>query len=98
MTDFSSNKIFAPKTDGNVDLSTITESNAGTVFGLFINNFKQDNQYIYKDQMRSHFANGLYYLEVELLHLSAFNDNLHNAIINTPNTYIPLVSLMIRKF
>jgi len=99
MTEFSSNKIYAPRTDdGSVDLNTITETNAGNVFALFVNNFKHENQYIYLDQLRSHFKTGLYYLEVELLHLSAFNDNLHNAVIKTPNTFIPLVRSVDENF
>ncbi|KAG2378813.1 hypothetical protein C9374_007961 [Naegleria lovaniensis] len=101
MTEFSTNQIYVPRNDATLSglshLNNITESNAGNVFTLFINNFKHENRYIYKDQLRSNFTNGNYILEVELLHIAAFNDHLHNAIIHTPNTYIPLLEKSVKE-
>eukprot|EP00045_Choanoeca_perplexa_P001578 m.20683 g.20683 ORF g.20683 m.20683 type:complete len:724 (-) comp11042_c0_seq1:73-2244(-) len=56
----------------------------------FLDQFRDGNQFIYRDQLRRHYHNKQYFVEVELNHLSGFDPNLVKALQLHPSDTLKL--------
>ncbi|CAO3689732.1 unnamed protein product [Umbelopsis ramanniana] len=59
-------------------------------FLAFVENFRLDNDYIYRDQLRANLMTKQYFLEIDLGHLISFNEELANRLTNNPTDLLPL--------
>jgi len=62
-------------------------------FVEFIRNFRQENSFPYRDQLRKHTNLNLHYLEVDMNHLLAFDEHLANYVTNSPFEALPLFEI-----
>ncbi|KAG2172242.1 hypothetical protein INT43_004783 [Umbelopsis isabellina] len=58
-------------------------------FLAFIENFRLDNDYIYRDQLRANLMTKQYFLEVDLGHLISYDEELANLLSNNPTELLP---------
>lgn len=56
----------------------------------FIRNFRIDNSFIYRDQLRQNLLVNLYFIEVDMSHLSRFDEEFANNFKDKPTEYLPL--------
>ncbi|KAJ3386334.1 minichromosome maintenance protein 5 [Lobulomyces angularis] len=61
-----------------------------TKFMDFVRGFSLSNVYIYRDQLRQNLIMKQYFLEIDLLHLSSFDEVLSQALKGKPNELLPL--------
>jgi len=78
-----------PVSQGERDLAS-DPAVAQRQFFDFIRNFRDNNAFIYRDQLRRHYNLGNYYLEVDLDDLIAFSDGLASLLHTKPAEYFPL--------
>lgn len=72
-------------------------SNAKRLFTEFIYKFRENNAFIYRDQLRRHYNLMIDTLEIELDDLIAFNAELANKLQNQPTEYMPMVELAVKE-
>ncbi|GAB5585343.1 minichromosome maintenance protein 5 [Umbelopsis nana] len=58
-------------------------------FLAFVENFRLDNEYIYRDQLRSNLITKQYFLEIDMGHLISFDEELANSLTNNPTDLLP---------
>ncbi|KAJ2702731.1 minichromosome maintenance protein 5 [Coemansia sp. IMI 209128] len=63
----------------------------------FIQNFRDDNVFIYRDQLRQNLAVGDYVLNVVLQDLVSFDESLSQQLVNQPIEILPLFELAARN-
>eukprot|EP00039_Didymoeca_costata_P020257 m.340641 g.340641 ORF g.340641 m.340641 type:complete len:719 (+) comp19435_c0_seq1:149-2305(+) len=56
----------------------------------FLRNFRDNNAYTYRDQLRRHYNLGKYYIEVDLDDLTAFSETLASLLHTKPTDFFPL--------
>ena len=52
--------------------------------GRFLEHFRIDNQFIYREQLRRNVANGQFFLAVDLSHVQSFDEQLATRLLSTP--------------
>lgn len=73
----------------------VTTDYARNTFKNFIRHFQVDNIFIYRDQLRKHYGLSKFFINVCIEHLSAFDENLVQRLIEQPASVIPMVNLYI---
>ncbi|KAL1920772.1 uncharacterized protein VTP21DRAFT_11407 [Calcarisporiella thermophila] len=63
----------------------------------FIQNFRIDNSFLYRDQLRQNLMAKQYFLEVDLKHLSAFNEDLAQMLNDRPAEILPLFEAAVKE-
>ncbi|KJE91381.1 minichromosome maintenance complex component 5 [Capsaspora owczarzaki ATCC 30864] len=76
--------------DDSRNAGPISPANATERFLAFIRNFRHENVFVYRDQLRRRFHLGQYFLEVELRDLAAFNGTLADLLVARPAEFLPL--------
>ncbi|RUS24095.1 MCM N-terminal domain-containing protein [Jimgerdemannia flammicorona] len=66
-------------------------------FLAFIQNFRLDNNFIYRDQLRQNLMVKQYYLEVDVGHLINYNEELAQQLTNTPAVLLPLFENAVKE-
>jgi len=87
-----SQTFFSDPIQGNGDRET-QPSDAKRLFKEFIKEFRDNNAYIYRDQLRRHYNLNEYYIEVDLDDLTAYNESLAHKLKTSPKEYYPLFEL-----
>ncbi|RKO97491.1 DNA replication licensing factor mcm5 [Caulochytrium protostelioides] len=59
-------------------------------FRDFLREFRLNQEFIYRDQLRQNFLVGRHFVEVNLAHLAAYDDELANQLRDRPGEYLPL--------
>ncbi len=75
--------VLQPREDGFARASTASDpvgSNARLRFREFFRNFRIGNVYIYRDALVRNWNRREYFIEIDLLHLSEFDEALFNAL------------------
>jgi len=72
-------------------------SDAKRLFYDFIRNFRDNNAYTYRDQLRRHYNLNTDFLEVELDDLIAFNADLANKLQTQPAEFMPMFELAAKE-
>ncbi|KAI9314724.1 MCM2/3/5 family-domain-containing protein [Dichotomocladium elegans] len=67
------------------------------LFQEFIQNFRIDNSFVYRDQLSEHLLLKQYYLEVDTTHLISFNTDLANRLIAEPAELLPLFENAVKE-
>ncbi|KAJ3289749.1 minichromosome maintenance protein 5 [Borealophlyctis nickersoniae] len=67
-----------------------TRSSIEKKFVEFLRNFRLDNIFIYRDQLRENLIIKRYFLEVNLEHLISYDEELANQVKDKPADYLPL--------
>ncbi|KAK9721622.1 minichromosome maintenance protein 5 [Basidiobolus ranarum] len=62
----------------------------------FIQNFRLDNDYIYRDQLRQNLMVKEYFLEIDLGHLISYNEGLAQSLQDSPTEHLPLFESAVR--
>lgn len=73
----------------NTDNLEISKEEAQKRFILFIRDFKIENSFIYRDQLRSNYTLAKYFLQVELEHLFQFDEELASLLQHFPEQLLP---------
>lgn len=60
----------------------------------FIQNFRVNNSYVYRDQLSQNLLTKQYFVEVDLNHLINFNPDLANKLSTSPADFLPLVRIL----
>ncbi|KAJ1941515.1 minichromosome maintenance protein 5, partial [Linderina macrospora] len=63
----------------------------------FIQNFRDDNVFVYRDQLRRNLAVGDPVLDVSLQDLAGFDESLSQKLVNSPLEILPLFELAARN-
>lgn len=63
----------------------------------FLENFRIENQFIYRDQLRRNISGGQYYLIIELSHLQAFDEVLSTNLLKRPADILGFLEEASRK-
>ncbi|KAI9209755.1 MCM2/3/5 family-domain-containing protein [Polychytrium aggregatum] len=80
--------------------ASLTEINFPQVekkFGEFLRNFRVDNNYIYRDQLRQNVLTKLFFIEVDIAHLISFDEDLATQIKEKPADILPLFELAVKN-
>lgn len=64
----------------------------------FILEFRLDNAFIYRDQIRENVLIKQYYCDVDIAHLISFDEELAHRLTNEPAEIIPLVCLHVHIY
>ncbi|KAI8054949.1 MCM2/3/5 family-domain-containing protein [Gilbertella persicaria] len=67
------------------------------LFYEFIQNFRLNNNYIYRDQLSQNLLTKQYFVEVDINHLINYNADLANKLTNTPADYLPLFENAVKE-
>ncbi|CDH61414.1 dna replication licensing factor mcm5 [Lichtheimia corymbifera JMRC:FSU:9682] len=67
------------------------------MFQEFIQNFRIDNSFVYRDQLSEHLLLKQYYIEVDTSHLISFNTDLANRLAAEPAELLPLFENAVRE-
>ncbi|RPA76838.1 putative DNA replication licensing factor Mcm5 [Ascobolus immersus RN42] len=67
------------------------------LFKNFIEIFRLENAFIYRDQLRENVLVQNYYLDVDVAHLISYDESLAHRLVNEPAEYIPLFESAIRE-
>ncbi|OBZ91148.1 DNA replication licensing factor mcm5 [Choanephora cucurbitarum] len=67
------------------------------LFYEFIQNFRLNNNYIYRDQLSQNLLTKQYFVEVDVNHLINYNADLANKLTNTPADYLPLFENAVKE-
>ncbi|KAJ3415013.1 minichromosome maintenance protein 5 [Chytridiales sp. JEL 0842] len=59
-------------------------------FSKFIMDFRLDSAFIYRDQLRQNLVIKQFFLEVDMAHLTSFDEELSNQLKDKPSEYLPL--------
>lgn len=59
----------------------------------FIQNFRVNNSYVYRDQLSQNLLTKQYFVEVDLNHLINYNPDLANKLSTSPADFLPLVCI-----
>ncbi|KAI5816898.1 MCM2/3/5 family-domain-containing protein [Pyronema omphalodes] len=65
-------------------------------FRSFILEFRLDNNFIYRDALRTNILIKLYMLEVDIAHLISFNEELAHKLANEPSEILPIFENAVR--
>ncbi|EAN96397.1 putative DNA replication licensing factor MCM5 [Trypanosoma cruzi] len=60
------------------------------IFKDFIERFRISNDHLYMAMLRSNLAGGLFFMEVEMMHIQQFSSTVFNALHSTPTRTLPL--------
>ena len=61
----------------------------------FVQRFRQDNDYIYRDRLRANLLAKQNVLEVAIEHVALWNQNLAQTLVEQPGDILPLVSAIV---
>lgn len=68
-----------------------SHSEITSLFYSFIQNYRLNNNFIYRDQLQENVLTKQYFIEVDMLDLIGYNADLANSLKNSPADYLPLV-------
>ena len=71
----------------------LTVSRARAAYRGFIRNYREQNLYIYREQLLQNYSKGDTTLTIDLQHLSQYQPRLADALVTRPNEFIPAVRL-----
>ena len=74
-----------------------TRSFAQQALVNFVLEFHVDGSFIYRDQLRQNVLLKQYFLEIDIAHLIAYNEELASRLSNNPTEIIPIVGETRRK-
>ena len=77
--------------DSGRDAEADTRSKVQQQIIDFILQFRVDNQFVYRDQIRENVLAKRYYCDVNMSHLISFNEELAHRLSSEPADMIPLV-------
>ena len=80
--------VLAPDPDASEDSRTQVQAQLRE----FILEFRLDNAFIYRDQIRENVLVKQYYCDVDIAHLISYNEELAHKLTTQPADFIPLVS------
>ncbi|GAO49219.1 hypothetical protein G7K_3376-t1 [Saitoella complicata NRRL Y-17804] len=66
-------------------------------FETFIQEFRLDKSYIYRDQLRENVLVKQYVLEVDVGHLIGYNEDLAHVLVNEPADMLPLLESAVKR-
>ncbi|KAI8909693.1 MCM2/3/5 family-domain-containing protein, partial [Gorgonomyces haynaldii] len=74
-----------------------TNDQIETKFTEFLKNFRLDNSFVYREQLRQNLILKKYFVEVDLAHLGQFDEELRQQLRQQPKMLIPLFEEAVRK-
>mmetsp|Transcript_30581 Transcript_30581/g.79786 ORF Transcript_30581/g.79786 Transcript_30581/m.79786 type:complete len:700 (-) Transcript_30581:2328-4427(-) len=66
-------------------------------FARFVSGYKEDTQFIYREQLELRCSNSEYFLEVALEDLKSFDPALEEALVTRPAEYLPIFEEAVQK-
>ncbi|GAA5813588.1 minichromosome maintenance protein 5 [Mucor flavus] len=63
----------------------------------FIQNFRVNNSYVYRDQLSQNLLTKQYFVEVDLNHLINYNPDLANKLSTSPADFLPLFEIAVKE-
>ncbi|KAJ3330565.1 minichromosome maintenance protein 5 [Blyttiomyces sp. JEL0837] len=80
----------APALDGEQSSQPDNGAAISQKFENFLNDFRVDNVYIYRDQLRQNIMINQYFIELDLAHLTVYHEELANLLRDKPGEMLPL--------
>ncbi|CAO3703449.1 unnamed protein product [Rhizopus stolonifer] len=81
---------------GNTQVNSHSEITS--LFYGFIQNYRLNNNFIYRDQLQEHILTQQYYIEVDMVHIIGHNPDLANGLKNAPAEFLPLFENAAKEF
>ncbi|EIE85988.1 hypothetical protein G6F46_002911 [Rhizopus delemar] len=74
-----------------------SHSEITSLFYSFIQNYRLNNNFIYRDQLQENVLTKQYFIEVDMLDLIGYNADLANRLKNSPADYLPLFENAVKE-